>query len=164
MILNGTMIGIRHKLFLGFGGLLLIVAAMGLLTMRQIDSLGGAIDVILKQNYRSVIACQEMTESIDHIDSGVLFTFAGHYDEGMSNIRHHEQDFRNALQCRTWQYYPAGRTSESHTDQGTVHGVYHQVIDSGYRSFSITSGEAETIFFRSSSTVSPHQAPFRRDS
>jgi NtrC-family two-component system sensor histidine kinase KinB len=91
------MTGIRHKLLLGFGGLLLIVAAMGLLTIRQIDSLGGAIDVILKQNYRSVIACQEMTESIDHMDSGVLFTFAGHYAEGMANIRRHEQDFRNAL-------------------------------------------------------------------
>ena len=53
------MISIRQKLLLGFGGLLLIVAAMGLLTIRQIDSLGGAIDVILKQNYRSVVACQE---------------------------------------------------------------------------------------------------------
>jgi len=91
------MIGIRQKLVLGFSGLLLIVAAMGVMTIRQIDALGGAVDVILKQNYRSVIACQEMTESLERIDSGVLFTFAGHYNEGMSNIREHEQNFRNAL-------------------------------------------------------------------
>ena len=91
------MIGIRQKLVLGFSGLLLIVAAMGVMTIRQIDALGGAVDVILKQNYRSVIACQEMTESLERIDSGVLFTFAGHYKEGMSNIREHEQNFRNAL-------------------------------------------------------------------
>ena len=92
------MIGIRQKLFLGFGGLLLIVVAIGVLTIRHIDDLGGAIDVILKQNYRSVVACRNVTESLDQIDRGVLFTFAGHYNEGIYSIRKHEQGFRNALQ------------------------------------------------------------------
>ncbi len=91
------MIGIRQKLVLGFGGLLLIVAAIGVLTIRHIDALGGAIDVILRQNYRSVVACQKMTESLDRIDSGALFTFAGHDDEGMKIIRENEQNFYNAL-------------------------------------------------------------------
>jgi signal transduction histidine kinase len=91
------MIGLRQKLALGFGSLLLIVVAMGILTIRQIDTLGEAIDVILKQNYRSVIACQEMTESLERIDSGVLFTFAGHYEDGIRNIRQHEQHFEKAL-------------------------------------------------------------------
>jgi len=91
------MIGIRQKLVLGFGGLLLIVVALGVLTIRHIDALGGAIDVILRQNYRSVVACQKMTESLERIDSGALFTFAGHYDEGMSTIRENEQNFRHAL-------------------------------------------------------------------
>ncbi|TLU81593.1 MAG: HAMP domain-containing protein [Chlorobium sp.] len=91
------MIGIRQKLVLGFGGLLLIVAAIGVLTIRHIDALGGAIDVILRQNYRSVVACQKMTESLDRIDSGLLFSFAGHGDEGMNTIRENEQHFRDAL-------------------------------------------------------------------
>ena len=34
------MIGIRQKLILGFGGLLAIVAVIGLLTMSQINDLG----------------------------------------------------------------------------------------------------------------------------
>ena len=91
------MVGIRQKLLLGFGGLLLIVAAMGVLTIRQIDLLGGAIDVMLKQNYRSVVACQNMTASLERIDSGVLFTFAGHYQEGVNAIRQHEESFHHAL-------------------------------------------------------------------
>ena len=91
------MVGIRQKLLLGFGGLLLIVAAMGVLTIRQIDLLGGAIDVMLKQNYRSVVACQNMTASLERIDSGVLFTFAGHYQEGVNAIRQHEESFHDAL-------------------------------------------------------------------
>jgi NtrC-family two-component system sensor histidine kinase KinB len=91
------MVGIRQKLLLGFGGLLLIVAAMGVLTIRQIDLLGGAIDVMLKQNYRSVVACQNMTASLERIDSGVLFTFAGHYQDGVNAIRQHEESFHHAL-------------------------------------------------------------------
>ncbi|MEI7825026.1 MAG: ATP-binding protein [Chlorobiaceae bacterium] len=91
------MIGIRQKLVLGFGGLLLIVVAMGMLTMRQIDALGGAVGVILKQNYRSVIACQEMTESLECIDSGVLIIFAGRDNEGVRKIRENELAFRTAL-------------------------------------------------------------------
>ncbi|NTU44024.1 MAG: HAMP domain-containing protein [Chlorobiaceae bacterium] len=92
------MIGIRQKLILGFSGLLVLVLVMGVLTIRQIDSLGGAIDIILRQNYRSVIACQKMKESLEQIDRGVLLTFTGHYDEGLSSIRLHENNFRNALQ------------------------------------------------------------------
>lgn len=91
------MIGIRQKLLLGFGGLLLIVAAMGVFTIRQIDALGGAIDVILRQNYRSVVACQEMTESLGHIDNGMLFILAGHDDEGINTIQKYTVNFRNAL-------------------------------------------------------------------
>jgi NtrC-family two-component system sensor histidine kinase KinB len=92
------MIGIRQKLILGFSGLLVMVVVMGILTIRQIDSLGGAIDVILRQNYRSVIACQKMKESLEQIDRGALLTFTGHYDEGIITIRQHEMNFRNALQ------------------------------------------------------------------
>lgn len=71
------MIGIRQKLILGFGGLLAIVAVIGVLTMSQINDLGQAIDVILRENYRSVVACQDMKESLERINSGVLFVLAG---------------------------------------------------------------------------------------
>jgi len=91
------MIGIRQKLMLGFGSLLGIVAAIGVLTMLQIEDLGRAIDVILKENYRSVVACQEMKESLERIDSGILFTLAGNEDEGNSLITEYTSRFRIAL-------------------------------------------------------------------
>jgi signal transduction histidine kinase/HAMP domain-containing protein len=91
------MIGIRQKLMLGFGGLLSIVAVIGVLTMVQIGDLGRAIDVILKENYRSVVACQEMKESLERIDSGILFTLAGNEDEGNGLIRKYTSKFRTAL-------------------------------------------------------------------
>jgi len=93
------MIGIRQKLMLGFGGLLGIVAAIGILTMLQIRDLGQAIDVILKENYRSVIACQEMKESLERIDSGILFTLAGNESEGNRLITEYTSGFRTALEA-----------------------------------------------------------------
>ena len=71
------MFSIRQKLMLGFGGLLVIVAVIGVMTIVQIRQLGEAIEVILRENYRSVVACQEMKESLERVDRGILFTFWG---------------------------------------------------------------------------------------
>ena len=91
------MIGIRQKIMFGFGGLLVAVAAIGVLTMAQIDDLGNAIDVILKENYRSVVACQEMKEALERMDSGILFTLAGNQEEGNRLIEAYIPGFRAAL-------------------------------------------------------------------
>lgn len=71
------MIGIRQKIIIGFGGLLAIIAVVGALTMVQLGELGKAIDIILQENYRSVVACQDMKESLERIDSGILYTLSG---------------------------------------------------------------------------------------
>jgi signal transduction histidine kinase len=91
------MISLRHKLAFGFGGLLAIIAVIGTLTISQIDQLGSAIDVILKQNYRSVTASQEMKEALDRMDSDILFSFTDHHETGSGNFGNTEQKFRQAL-------------------------------------------------------------------
>ncbi|MGH7850548.1 MAG: ATP-binding protein [Thermodesulfobacteriota bacterium] len=91
------MIGIRQKLALGFGGLLAIVVVIGLLTMSRIKELGYAVDVILKENYLSVVACQDMKETLERIDSGILFTLSGNNEEGAALIKENTIKFRAAL-------------------------------------------------------------------
>ncbi|HTR52320.1 MAG TPA: ATP-binding protein [Kofleriaceae bacterium] len=49
-------------------------------------ALGRGSDDILKDNYRSVLAAQNMKESAERIDSGVMFAIAGHPDEGGAQI------------------------------------------------------------------------------
>jgi two-component system, NtrC family, sensor histidine kinase KinB len=92
-----VMIGIRQKLMLGFGGLLAVIAIVGALTMVQINDLGKAIDMILKENYRSVEACQDMKESLERMDSGILFTLAGNELTGNRLIEAYTPKFRAAL-------------------------------------------------------------------
>jgi signal transduction histidine kinase len=91
------MIGIRQKLMLGFGGLLAFIVVISVLTIRQVDRLGQAIDVILKENYHSIILCQDMKESLERIDSGILFILAGNELEGNRLIHDNTLKFRSSL-------------------------------------------------------------------
>ena len=108
------MFSIRQKLFLGFGGLLAIVAVIGALTIAQIRHLGEAIDVIMRENFQSVMACQEMRESLERIDSGVLFTFLGAEAESRSLIAGSMQQFSKALEVEMGNITLAGEGEKAH--------------------------------------------------
>jgi len=91
------MLSLRQKLLLGFGGLLLIILIGGIQSIIQFRHLGQSIDVILKENYRSVVACQDMKEALERMDSGVLFTFLGYQQPGNEQIKKNEAAFEKAL-------------------------------------------------------------------
>src|SRR5512135_960749 len=91
------MLGIRQKLSLGFGGLLLIILIIGIQSIVQLTRLGASIDVILSENYRSVIACQDMKEALERIDSGILFVLLGYEQEGLGLVTQNTTAFRSAL-------------------------------------------------------------------
>jgi len=91
------MFGLRQKLSLGFIGLLLIMIIVGLTDVRQIDELSQDIGMILKENYRSVIACQEMKKALERIDSGVLLTLLGYEIRGDEEIKESIDTFLQEL-------------------------------------------------------------------
>jgi len=91
------MIGLRQKLSFGFGGLLLIILIIGIQSIVHLTKLGESIDVILRENYRSVIACQQMKEALERIDSGILFELLGYTQKGDELIRKNELAFEMAL-------------------------------------------------------------------
>ena len=89
---------LRQKLALGFGGLLVIIAAIGIHNITRITALGQSIDVILRENYRSVIACQEMKEALERMDSGAVFVLLGAEQKGNDQIAQNDARFEKALQ------------------------------------------------------------------
>jgi two-component system, NtrC family, sensor histidine kinase KinB len=91
------MIGIRQRIMIGFGSLLAVIAVIGVMTMEQIRDLGQTLDIILRENYRSVIACQDMKESLERIDSGILFTLTGKDADGNDLIKENSIKFQKAL-------------------------------------------------------------------
>jgi two-component system, NtrC family, sensor histidine kinase KinB len=92
------MLGLRQKLSFGFSGLLFIILVIGVQSILHLTRLGESIDVILRENYRSVIACQQMKEALERMDSGILFELLGYTQKGDELIRKNELVFEMALQ------------------------------------------------------------------
>jgi signal transduction histidine kinase len=92
------MFSLRQKLLLVFGGLLLIIVLISIQSIVKVTDLGNAIDIILRENYQSVIACQKMKESLERIDSGALFILSGSEKEGRRAIEGNVPEFEKALQ------------------------------------------------------------------
>ncbi|NTU92951.1 MAG: HAMP domain-containing protein [Chlorobiaceae bacterium] len=90
-------LGIRQKLLLGLFGMVVIVASISLMTMRQIDVLGKSLAVVLKQNYLSVVACQDMKDALGGIDSAVLTSLLGDHDAGVREVKTNTAKFNKAL-------------------------------------------------------------------
>jgi len=93
------MLGLRQKISLGFGALLVIIVVIGTQSVLHLSRLGASIDVILRENYRSVIACQQMKEALERIDSGILFVLLGHAREGNDLIRDNQAAFEESLEA-----------------------------------------------------------------
>jgi len=89
---------LRQKIFVVFAILLLIAALISLQSIRHFNQLGRSIDVILKENYRSVIACQQMKDALERMDSGLLFILSGFVKEGIKQIEINREHFKEALQ------------------------------------------------------------------
>ena len=70
----------RKRIFIGLLPLLVLLVAVGCFAVSLFSRLGGAIDVILRENYRSIVASQNMKESAERMDSALFFTIAGEWD------------------------------------------------------------------------------------
>jgi len=73
---------LNRRLLLGIAPLLLIFVAVGIYAIFLFSKLGGAIDVILRENYASVVASQNMKESAEEMNSGLILMLGGEEKRG----------------------------------------------------------------------------------
>ena len=60
---------LKTKLVIAYGGLIGILAVVGVLTVRTINESGKAIDRILRENYDTIVACYKMQDALERIGS-----------------------------------------------------------------------------------------------
>ncbi|MGA3171081.1 MAG: ATP-binding protein [Chthoniobacteraceae bacterium] len=70
----------RKRILISLLPLLALLVAVGCYAIVLFVRLGGSIDVIMHENYDSVVACQNMKESAERMDSALCFTLAGEWD------------------------------------------------------------------------------------
>ncbi len=112
------MLSLRQKLMIGFGGLLLIISVIGVKNIVQVTDLGGAIDSILKENYRSVIASQDMKDALERMDDGALSILLGSREKGITIIKDNTLDFEKALNIELSNITVKGEEEMAHHLQG----------------------------------------------
>jgi NtrC-family two-component system sensor histidine kinase KinB len=74
-------LSLRHRIFLTLLPLLVLLAVLGTAGVVLLNRLGWSIDAILRENYDSVVAMQNLNEAVERIDSAFQFALAGVQDK-----------------------------------------------------------------------------------
>jgi two-component system, NtrC family, sensor histidine kinase KinB len=91
---------LRAKLLFALAPLALVLVAVGVVSVRAIGALGEGSQLILRDNYRSVLAAQRMKEAIERIDSAALFFVAGRREEARAQAGPNEGRFDTELRIQ----------------------------------------------------------------
>jgi NtrC-family two-component system sensor histidine kinase KinB len=86
-------------------------------------ALGAASDAILRENYRSILAAEKMTDAIERQDSAALLVLLDYRDDGATQFREYETQFLQWL----------GRAKDNVTIEGE--SVILSRIETGYSEY-----------------------------
>jgi PAS domain S-box-containing protein len=91
---------LRTKLLLGYLVFVAALVVLGGWSAWRLREMGGVSRRIIANNYDSVVAAQDMKESLERQDSAALFALLGARDKSLSQLREHrarfDADFKKA--------------------------------------------------------------------
>lgn len=87
----------KQRIFLGLAPLFVLLIAMGVYAVSLFTKLGNSVDVILRENFRSVIAGQQMKESAERLDSALFFSLVGEEERARKMYEQNLPEFRDSL-------------------------------------------------------------------
>jgi len=87
----------KKRILLWLCSILVLFLGVGFYAVWLFNQLGGSIDVILRENYQSVLAGQQMKESSERMDSGLSFALAGEEQRGRELFNSNVPIFQESL-------------------------------------------------------------------
>jgi two-component system, NtrC family, sensor histidine kinase KinB len=84
---------LKKKIWTGYG---VVFALMGIVVawaVMNLVSLGKATDAILSENYRSILAAENMVDALERQDSGILLMLLSDVEKGINQFRENEAIF-----------------------------------------------------------------------
>src|SRR5262249_10480933 len=88
---------LRTKLLIGYLQFVLALAVLGAWSARTLFAMSTVASRVISENYDSVVAAQEMKESLERQDSAALFDLLGQHDRARRQAAEHRVLFDNAL-------------------------------------------------------------------
>jgi NtrC-family two-component system sensor histidine kinase KinB len=114
---------LRRKIFLGYGITLILMVLILVWAFFNLWDLGQASEAILRENYRSILAAENMVYALERQDSAVLLILLGYEAEGWKQFRENEGHFFQWL----------GRAKDNITIEGEDQIV--GAIETGYATY-----------------------------
>jgi NtrC-family two-component system sensor histidine kinase KinB len=84
---------LRGKIFIGYGITLALMIVVFVWALVHLLDLGEASDAILRENYKSILAAENMVYAIERQDSATLLLFLGYEEQGWKQFRENESLF-----------------------------------------------------------------------
>jgi NtrC-family two-component system sensor histidine kinase KinB len=132
---------LSHLLLVG----LMLVALVG--AVAGFFQLGRSVDRILKDNYKSVVAAQDMKETLERIDSAATFLLAGQATKARRQYEANRPRFEAARRTESSNVTEAGEQTLS-DDIGRRYVAYRQGIEQMlYASPSLPTADARALYF-----------------
>src|SRR4051812_4878452 len=95
------MFGLRFKLLICLGSLLLILITVTLLANHVLGSYSDRIQLLFRNDFESAAACQAMKEAIENIDQQVQKRVWGDMSADIASIKPASDDFERQLERQT---------------------------------------------------------------
>jgi len=117
---------LRAKILGGYGILLVLMIVVWGGAVVNLHQLGKAGEAILRENFASILAAENMINRIERQDSAILLLLLGYEEEGQSQFRTNEMEFVQWL----------GRARDNITIEGEARII--ETIDNGYHDYLAT--------------------------
>ncbi len=114
---------LKKKILTGYGVAFTLMVLVVAWAVTNLVSLGRATDAILSENYRSILAAENMVDALERQDSGTLLLFLGEKEKGIEQFRENESVFLEWL----------ARAKDNITIQGETELV--QSIETNYSAY-----------------------------
>jgi NtrC-family two-component system sensor histidine kinase KinB len=88
---------LRTKLLLGYSGFILALGLLGAWSARTLSQMSAVSGLIISENYDSVVAAQDMKESLERQDSAAVFELLGQHERAMRQDAEHRARFNAAF-------------------------------------------------------------------
>src|SRR6185503_19082401 len=119
---------LRTKLLLGYAGFVLALGVLGAWSARTLSQMSAVSGRIIAENYDSVVAAQDMKESLERQDSAALFDLLGQRDRARRQTAEHRIRFDAAFDKAAANITEPGE-AEIIAAIRTDRDVYYQLFD-----------------------------------
>ena len=134
----------KKRIIIGLAPIFVLIVGMGAYAIVLFAKLGSQVDVVLRENYRSVIAGQQMKEAAERMDSALFFSLVGEEQRGRRLYDDFLPKFEEGLQTEMNNITVPGEDRLAHALQA-LDSQYSRKADVFWKSTAIP--ERRKIYF-----------------